>query len=215
MKVLLHFIITILYAITGYHSLMTYVKYKSHPGQIARKLYSNGGPIKYLTSWTLFAHIITSTLTLITDVFDNSFIIETRNLVFNGVAIPSAIFVSTTFWFLFVIDRDMICPKAVEEFEPQWKNRVIHTLPLISVVLDIHLIDHKSGQNDKELFLLCTAILMYMVTFLYLGFYKNDWVYPFVSEMSLLAKIMFIFWCYTMGIVYYYLGRILCKITLL
>ena len=215
MKVLLHLIITILYAITGYHSLMAYVKYKSHPGQIARKLYSNGGPIKYLTSWTLFVHIITSTLTLITDVFDNSFIIETRDLLFNGVAIPLALFVSTTFWCLYAIDREMITPKAIEEFEPQWKSHVAHTLPLISVLLDINLIDHKSGQNDKEMLLLCTVMLMYVATLFYLGFYKNDWVYPFIFEMSLLTKILFILSGCLIGIVYYYLGRILCKMTLL
>ena len=216
MNMLVHLVITSLNLITCYHTLQNNVKYqmkyKSHSGSTADMLFSNGGAFKHLTCWTQFIHTMIFGLILITDFIDNSFVIEISHLFFNGLALPFGLFVSTSYWSLYAIDRELIAPKEIERFEPQWKLFIIHTLPLISVLLDINLSDHTSGQNCLELLLMFTVSLMYLATIFFLGFYRNDWSYPFLSKMNLQSRIFFAIASLIIGPIYYYLGQFMCKL---
>ena len=46
------------------------------------------------------------------------------------------------FWGIFFINRDFIYPKAFEEIIPSWHNHLVHTLPLIGVLIESLMTEH-------------------------------------------------------------------------
>ncbi len=48
----------------------------------------------------------------------------------------------TVFWLLFFIDRELIYPARLDAVIPQWVNHVMHTVPLVTVLIDTRLNNH-------------------------------------------------------------------------
>ena len=50
--------------------------------------------------------------------------------------------VTIIFWTLFLVNRDLIFPKIIEEIIPIWQNHIMHTMPLVSVFVECFLREH-------------------------------------------------------------------------
>jgi hypothetical protein len=44
--------------------------------------------------------------------------------------------VSIVFWSLYLFDRELIYPSKIDQVLPQLRNHLVHTTPIISIVLD-------------------------------------------------------------------------------
>ena len=197
---------------TCYHTFKYYFIYMCNPGMAPLHLYSNGGPFKYFTYWILFAHTLTFGLILVTDYIDNSSVVAIRDLLFNSVALPFGLFVTTFYWFVYAIDSDLIRPEGAKKYEPLWRAQVIHTLAIITTVLEVCLVDHKNGQNDKEELVMFTFLLLYNIYFLYVGYFRKDWVYPFMNHMNWVIKLLVVSAFLVAGKIYYSLGHVIYKL---
>src|ERR1700743_2281958 len=99
LSVLLHLIAVILYGYSISWQLL-------HPLPPSTNPY--GGRLKYLTYWNLWIQFITFTVALICDFISNPnnnrhkprppVMVSVRDTPFNGLALPLAAFVSTSFW---------------------------------------------------------------------------------------------------------------------
>ena len=210
---LFHVITTGLRLAACYHTYERYTAYLSKPGAFPKHIYSNGGPFKFFTYWTLFIHTLTFGLTLITDYIDSSAIIALRNLLFNGLALPMGLFVSTLFWSVYYYDKRLIRPTDVDDFEPPWKNHVLHTLPIVSILLDMFLVDYKTGHNQCETPLLSVVLVVYTIYSVFIGLRCDDWVYPFMYiDATIYDRIAYIIGSLTLASSYYCLGCIQYKL---
>ena len=50
--------------------------------------------------------------------------------------------VTIIFWTLYLINRDLIFPKVIEQIVPVWQNHILHTMPLVSVLLECFIREH-------------------------------------------------------------------------
>jgi hypothetical protein len=55
--------------------------------------------------------------------------------------------VSIVFWSLYLFDRELIYPSRIDNVLPQLRNHLVHTTPIISIILDnlIKKHDYKEG----------------------------------------------------------------------
>lgn len=75
------------------------------------------------------------TISLLNDVFGTNevifepkkapFIRKLRDYVFSTLAFPVALHVAITFWGLYAIDRELVFPKVLDSFFPNWLVRII------------------------------------------------------------------------------------------
>ena len=70
-------------------------------------------------------------------------------------------FVSVLFWALYFIDRELVFPTVLDPIIPPWINHIMHTLPLVTVLSEQYLVDHKYPSALKGLSILVTFIIAY------------------------------------------------------
>merc|ERR1712071_650947 len=58
------------------------------------------------------------------------------NKLFVSLAFPFGVFVSFTFWGLYFIEPELVWSKLLESVVPNWHNQIMHTLPIVAVLLD-------------------------------------------------------------------------------
>jgi len=94
---------------------------------------------------------------------------------------------------LFFIDRDLIYPKAIEEAIPHWQNHVMHTLPLITGLLDSFCTKHSYNTNFLKGVLPTLAFsLGYVVWVFVIALHGGFWVYPVLRYLGTFYRILFI-----------------------
>ena len=86
------------------------------------------------------------TLALLNDIFGSyevmqkkkqPFIRKIKDYLFSSLALPVALNVGITFWSLFWINRELVFPKALDEFFPSWLNHIMHTNIIVFILLEL------------------------------------------------------------------------------
>ena len=159
-----------------------------------------------------FAHTLTFGSTLITDFIGNSSIIAIRDLLFNALALPFGLLVTTFFWSIYVYDKRLVRPDYAKEFEPEWATHILHTLPSFASLLDLYLVDHKRREVNEEVLVMFSFLTLYLCYILYIGVFRNDWCYTMLNKTSMLSRAMFALAFYAIIILNYSLGCVLYKL---
>ena len=104
-----------------------------------------------------------------------------------------------------MIDREMIYPKALETTLPPYMNHIQHSFPLISVLLDMLLIDHYTHPPKAlrvDLLMVGGVTVAYMAMLVWVFATEGRWVYPFIGMM---LSPTYLYFCYLFIHVYKYL----------
>jgi hypothetical protein len=78
----------------------------------------------------------------------------------------------------------MIYPKAFEAILPPYMNHIQHTVPLLSVFLDMLLIDHYSHPPTSlrvDLMMVGGVTVSYMCVVVWVFATEGRWIYPFIG----------------------------------
>jgi hypothetical protein len=67
------------------------------------------------------------------------------------------------FWGLYAIDRELIFPEIFDPLIPPFKNHIMHTLPLITALLDNYI---KERQYPKRILTGFTPTLILGITYI-------------------------------------------------
>ncbi|XP_049510993.1 androgen-dependent TFPI-regulating protein isoform X1 [Panthera uncia] len=96
------------------------------------KIFLNGGQWKYLTFLNLLLQAIFYGVACVEDVLkrikgerDLKFVTAFRDLLFTTLAFPISTFVFLSFWILFLYDRELVYPKALDGIFPEWLNHAM------------------------------------------------------------------------------------------
>ncbi len=88
-------------------------------------------------------------------------------------------------------------------------NHIQHTVPIVSVIIDMCLVDH--SYNSKELKLDLSLIagvsVAYIGTILYARFNDGTWVYAFLSVLSDVAICAFFLVSLLLSFLFYFSGK--------
>lgn len=201
-----HLFIYTVYICAWYHNIDLTLYVEMPP---VWKMY--GGPFKFITNWYLLVQTITTLLTLLSELMatESCRVTRIRNLLFNSVCFPLGVFITTGFWSIFLMDTGLVWEPGMDKVNPFLKNHVLHTLPIVVVLLDSFLIDHNRRQETHGLKVLWTMITCYAVYVTFLGYYLNVWVYPYLSDLSHLMRFGFLVIHYALPTLNYYISGLL------
>lgn len=117
-------------------------------------------------------------------------LVKARDLVFTILAYPIGLHVTLFFWgYWFILGREYILPKEVDQFFPIWMNHITHTMMLpVNLALTL-LVDHKYYPNG----LTCSLAYMtiYMIFVRYVKYQTGDVIYIFVKYMNELELVLY------------------------
>ncbi|XP_066121019.1 androgen-dependent TFPI-regulating protein [Saccopteryx bilineata] len=154
-------------------------------------IFQNGGQWKYLTFLNLFLQAIFYGVACLDDVLkrikekkDIKFITAFRDLLFTTLAFPISTFVFLSFWILFLYDRDLVYPKALDGIFPVWMNHAMHTFIFPFLLVEVILRPHCYPLKKKGLTLLAVASLGYISSVLWIYYKTGTWVYPVFAKLS-------------------------------
>lgn len=155
------------------------------------KIFLNGGRWKYLTLLNLLLQAIFFGVACLEDVLkritgkkDIKFLTAFRDLLFTTLAFPVSTFVFLTFWMLFLYNRELIYPEALDAIFPVWLNHAMHTFIFPFCLVEVILRPHCYPLKKKGLTLLAATSLVYISRVLWIYYETGTWVYPVFAELS-------------------------------
>ncbi|XP_076046416.1 androgen-induced gene 1 protein-like isoform X2 [Oratosquilla oratoria] len=205
---LIHFTLLVHYA----YGIYVY-KCGITPPEELRKIREDvvGGLLKYLTYWDMLLQCLFFGLALLNDIIGSSSrdprkqttLQKIIDFLFATLVFSCGAFVTTSFWSLYNINRDLIYPKIFDTWFPVWLNHNIHTTPLIGVIMESYLTYHKYPSRGKGFFTVAFFCLAYLVWVCYIAHVSNHWVYPILAKLTVIGRVAFISaMCILVGIFY-------------
>ncbi|KAM4835663.1 androgen-dependent TFPI-regulating protein isoform 1-T2 [Thomomys bottae] len=178
------------------------------------KLFQDGVQSKYLTLLNLLLQAIFFGVACLDDVLkriqgrkDIKFITAFRDLLFTTLAFPISTFVFLVFWSLFLYDRNLIYPKALDNVFPVWLNHAMHTCILPFSLVEVILRPHHYPTKRTGLILLAAGALSYITRVIWLHFQTGTWVYPVFATLGPLGMAAFFSLSYILSASIYLFGE--------
>ncbi|XP_031844584.1 androgen-induced gene 1 protein isoform X1 [Nomia melanderi] len=176
-----------------------------------------GGKFKFLTFWNAIVQAIFFFICMLNDWFGTNavnpkkppFIRKLKDFVHASFSFPGAMLVGIVFWTLMFIDRELIFPKALDAYFPWWLNHLMHTMIVVSILVETILAPRKYPKRLHGV-LATTGVEILYTIWMHIIYYKsNAWVYPVMDVMSFPVRMVFIAALLTFGAIVYIAGEAL------
>uniref|UniRef100_A0A1B0EZ65 Uncharacterized protein n=1 Tax=Phlebotomus papatasi TaxID=29031 RepID=A0A1B0EZ65_PHLPP len=210
-RILFHLIATAMfwYAIQYEYK---YVKIPVDQHPMARAI---GGKFKYLTFLNAICQAIYYTIALVNDLIGTNKVAKSKlpvirrvkDYIMVSLAFPLAANVSTTFWSLMFIDRELVFPKAFDAFVPSWLNHIMHTNILICIVIELFMSFRKYPSRREGMLGLVLFMLGYLIWIHVIRHYSGVWVYPILAVLPFPMRIVFFVVVIGLTALFYILGE--------
>ncbi|XP_037101097.1 androgen-dependent TFPI-regulating protein isoform X1 [Syngnathus acus] len=82
-------------------------------------------------------------------------LIGLRDWIMAVLAFPVGAFVVFTFWSLYLYDRELVYPKLLDNFIPQWLNHGMHTTVLPFIIIEMRTTHHRYPSRSCGLVAVC------------------------------------------------------------
>jgi len=70
-------------------------------------------------------------------------------------------FVSSMFWGLYMIDRELVFPRAMDVIMPSWTNHSTHTIIIVALVVEMRITRHRYSKRSLGLATLALYLTVY------------------------------------------------------
>ncbi|XP_072937689.1 androgen-dependent TFPI-regulating protein-like isoform X2 [Epargyreus clarus] len=108
-----------------------------------------------------------------------------KNVIFNGMVVPFTLFVTTMFWVVYAIDRELVFPKIYDEVVPWWFNHCVHTNITIMIVIETLLQARRQPTDEKiEQILYWLIAFAYAVVYYSIYYFTRRWLYQVFGVMT-------------------------------
>ncbi|XP_050549125.1 androgen-dependent TFPI-regulating protein-like isoform X2 [Daktulosphaira vitifoliae] len=180
-----------------------------------------GGKFKYLTflngcfSALFFTYAVVIDASLIvfspdSPVFDK--LVQIKSYFFASITFPLSMFVSTTFWSLWFINRNLVMPHDFDLYFPNWLNHTMHTFVFIFALLEM-ITAYRS--YPPRIIGLCIHLglqLLYLIWIHIVYSQCDQWVYPILTELNMLFRWLFFLGTFIYTGTLYLIGEYVNKI---
>ncbi|XP_011155287.2 androgen-dependent TFPI-regulating protein isoform X1 [Harpegnathos saltator] len=175
------------------------------------------GQLKYLTIWNLILQAVFFLICVLNDCFGTNavnpkkppFIRKLKDYFHVSLGFPIAMFVGVIFWGLMFIDRELVLPKVLDPYFPRWLNHLMHTMIIVTTVLEMIVAPRQYPKRSRNLGILTGFMLMYLVWIHVIYFKSGIWVYPVMEVLTLPLRIVFIAMLLVVCMVLYFVGEAL------
>ncbi|XP_021190275.3 androgen-dependent TFPI-regulating protein isoform X2 [Helicoverpa armigera] len=169
----------------------------------------------YLTNWNFLFQTIFLTMSLVYDLMEWFDRHETglgrklrfcRDVMFSGLVVPLTLFISTMFWTLFWIDRELVFPVVYDQLVPWWFNHCVHTNIAIVILIETVLQARRHPTHYKlELWLTGGAGVLYAIVYYSIFFFAHRWLYAVFGIMTWWQVCLYQILIWTSTFVFYYI----------
>ncbi|XP_068198853.1 androgen-induced gene 1 protein isoform X6 [Antennarius striatus] len=90
-------------------------------------------------------------------------LIGLRDWMMAVLAFPVGAFVVFTFWTLYLYDRELVYPKLLDNFIPQWLNHGMHTTVLPFIIIEMRTTHHRYPSRQWGLAAVCCFGIGYIL----------------------------------------------------
>ncbi|KAL4710372.1 hypothetical protein ACJJTC_003769 [Scirpophaga incertulas] len=164
----------------------------NHPKPEVQQLYTFRAA--YLTGWEFVFQGIFAVLALLYDILEwadkqDSSVAKKlcywRNVIFNAMVVPYTLFVTSMFWCIFWVDRELVFPAVYDSIVPWWFNHCVHTNITVIIAVETLLTARRQPTNKKlELTLNSVVAFGYAVVYYSIYFATNRWLYNIFGIMT-------------------------------
>jgi len=176
---------------------------------------SYGGRSRFLTYWCLILQAAYFIIALINDLFGSNevapkktpIIRKIKDYIFAAFAFPVAFNVGVTFWSLYAIDRELVFPKALDAFFPNWLNHIMHTNIMVFIVMELFTSFRNYPSRKAGLIGLSIFMAGYLGWVHVIKYKANIWVYPVLEVLNFYQRIIFFLLCLVFSVGLYVLGE--------
>ncbi|XP_076873423.1 androgen-induced gene 1 protein isoform X2 [Brachyhypopomus gauderio] len=125
------------------------------------------------------------------------------------LAFPVGVFVVTMFWSLYVYDRDLVYPRLLDSFIPQWLNHGMHTTVLPFIIIEMRTTHHQYPTRLCGLLAVCSFAVGYILWMCWVHSVTGFWVYPLLEHAGPCSRLFFFSGLTGLVSLYYVLGEVL------
>ncbi|XP_076306839.1 androgen-induced gene 1 protein-like [Tachypleus tridentatus] len=169
------------------------------------------GHLKFLTYWNVILQFVVFGLCFISDVIPKNSVKEKldkyKDIIFTSLALPIGNFVVAVFWVLYLIDRELILPRALDAFYPAWLNHVSHTTIFPLLLTEIWLCHHPHPSRKIGMATLISFVAVYLTWVVSLSIALDFWVYPILEVLNWSLRVAFFIGCGIIMVLFYLLGE--------
>ncbi|CAH4029556.1 androgen-dependent TFPI-regulating protein-like isoform X2 [Pieris brassicae] len=127
-----------------------------------------------------------------------------RDVLFCGCVLPFTLFVSSMFWTVYAIDRELVFPKIYDDVIPWWFNHCVHTNILVVLALETLLQPRRKPTDEKvEVTIYWSVALMYAVVYYTIYFTTHRWLYQVFGVMTWWQVCLYQLWIWGSSFVFY------------
>lgn len=116
-------------------------------------------------------------------------------------------FVATTFWGIYFVDRELILPKAIDPYFPGWLNHLMHTNIVVFLLGELFTSYRKYPTRKQGLSTLAVVMVAYLVWIHVINHYTGKWVYPILEVLNFPLRLVFFAAMLVFLVVLYILGE--------
>ncbi|KAF5291435.1 hypothetical protein FQR65_LT01746 [Abscondita terminalis] len=157
------------------------------------------GRLQFLTIWNMLLQAVFFTVCILNDFAGTneafpktkSKIRKLRDVMLASLAFPISMFVGITFWGIYIVDRELVFPKALDAFFPTWLNHVMHTNIMIFILLQMYLSYHDYPSRKTCASILFVFLICYLIWLHIIRSYSGVWVYPILEVLNFPMRLFF------------------------
>ncbi|XP_046492800.1 androgen-induced gene 1 protein isoform X3 [Neodiprion pinetum] len=178
------------------------------------------GQLKFLTFWNLILQAVFFFVCLLNDFGGSNelspakrpILRRVKDFIHASFGFPVAMFVGVTFWALMFVDRELVLPAAVDPYFPWWLNHLMHTLIMVTTVLEMIVAPRQYPKRLSGLGGLLIFMASYLVWLLIIYAKSEIWVYPVMEVLSWPQRIGFFVVLFLFTAILYILGEYLDRL---
>ncbi|XP_063973485.1 androgen-induced gene 1 protein-like isoform X3 [Diachasmimorpha longicaudata] len=169
------------------------------PITVARMHGAYGGKFKFLTFWDAIVQSLFFFLCILNDLYGSHKVQPKKAPILRRIkdyfhaafSFPLAMFVGVTFWSLMFVDRELVLPKALDPYFPWWLNHLMHTMIMVTTVIEMLVAPRQYPRRSHGLGGLGVLMLSYLVWLHFIYYKSGIWVYPVLEVLSIPLRIVF------------------------
>ncbi|XP_015601866.1 androgen-induced gene 1 protein isoform X2 [Cephus cinctus] len=185
------------------------------PRSVAKMHSAYGGKFKFLTFLDAIIQVIFFLICILNDVAGTNklnpkkrpLVRRLKDYIHASLAFPIAMFVGVTFWALMFVDRELVLPKALDLYFPWWLNHIMHTMIMVSTLLEMLVAPRQYPKRSRGLTGLLIFMLSYLVWMHVIYAKSGIWVYPVMEVLSWPLRIAFFLVLFALATVLYFVGE--------
>ncbi|XP_014205057.1 androgen-induced gene 1 protein-like [Copidosoma floridanum] len=186
--------------------------YTRVPVQIGKVHNAYGGKFKFLTFWNAIAQTIFFLLCMLNDIFGTNsvnpkkrpFIRQFKDYFYAAIGYPVSMVSQQLLMF---IDRELVLPKALDPYFPWWLNHLMHTMIMITTVLEMLMAPRQYPKRSKGLGGLAFFMLAYLSWMHFVWYKSGVWAYPIIEILTVPLRVAFYLTILTLVTGLYFIGE--------